>query len=233
MPDLPVSGRLVELEAVIEAGLPHFIAVGNALLEIRDSRLYKETHGSFGAYVVERWQFSRQAAQAYITAAETAQSVNTVLSFSEALEVARVPAGRQSEVAERVGGRGRRKARVVVEAEIKNVTPAEPEVAPEPAPAQPVTGQPTLADLLRFVGVSPERLASEATGDKAQIAGDARKVGRVAWALADLLIAEPAPSRPAVVSPFRPVLDDGVSFGHSRPAPKSAEKPTPKSRFGR
>ena len=42
--------RLAELELVIERGQKAFVAVGNALAEIRDQRLYRETHATFEAY---------------------------------------------------------------------------------------------------------------------------------------------------------------------------------------
>jgi len=42
--------RLAELETVIERGLATFVEVGEALLEIRDSRLYRIEHETFEAY---------------------------------------------------------------------------------------------------------------------------------------------------------------------------------------
>jgi hypothetical protein len=53
------SQRLAELEAVVERGLTTFIEVGEALREIRDARLYKASHGTFEAYLRERWAISR------------------------------------------------------------------------------------------------------------------------------------------------------------------------------
>jgi hypothetical protein len=40
------------------------------LLEIRDGRLYRETHGTFDDYCREGWGFSRHRASQLITAAE-------------------------------------------------------------------------------------------------------------------------------------------------------------------
>lgn len=48
--------RLAELEAIIDASV---LALGSALLEIRDSRLYRKTHKRFEDYVAERFGFSR------------------------------------------------------------------------------------------------------------------------------------------------------------------------------
>ena len=38
------SARLAELEPIIALGMANFVVVGKALLEISDSRLYRETH---------------------------------------------------------------------------------------------------------------------------------------------------------------------------------------------
>ncbi len=70
--------RLTELEAVIERGLTTFVEVGQALLEIRDSRLYRETHATFEAYVKERWGWGRTNADNYIQAARVAVNVQPV-----------------------------------------------------------------------------------------------------------------------------------------------------------
>lgn len=51
--------NLHRLESRISRGLQTFRDVGAALLEIRDSRLYRETHSSFEAYCAERWGMNR------------------------------------------------------------------------------------------------------------------------------------------------------------------------------
>ena len=55
-----IADRLAECEAVIERGQQTFIEVGQALMEIRDSRLYRETHATFEAYCNERWGWTRR-----------------------------------------------------------------------------------------------------------------------------------------------------------------------------
>lgn len=60
---------LTELESVIERGLTTFVDVGTALAEIRDRRLYKESHSSFDAYCLFRWKFGRDRAIQIIEAA--------------------------------------------------------------------------------------------------------------------------------------------------------------------
>jgi ParB family chromosome partitioning protein len=70
--------RLTELEAIIERGVATFVEVGLALLEIRDSRLYRASHSSFDAYCRERWAFSRVRAHQLIEGAEVAGLLTTV-----------------------------------------------------------------------------------------------------------------------------------------------------------
>lgn len=62
--------RLVTLEAVIDAGLRTFVHVGHALIEIRDNRLYRETHRVFEDYCRERWGMSSEYARLNMRAAE-------------------------------------------------------------------------------------------------------------------------------------------------------------------
>lgn len=70
------STRLAELEIVIERGLTTFVEVGNALMEIRDSRLYRSEFGTFESYVLDRWGWQRQTAYGYIDAAKVALNVS-------------------------------------------------------------------------------------------------------------------------------------------------------------
>lgn len=54
--------RLAHCEAVIERGIKTFVTVGSALAEIRATALYRATHQSWGDYLAERWQMTRQRA---------------------------------------------------------------------------------------------------------------------------------------------------------------------------
>ena len=67
--------HLGALEKRIERGMSVFREVGEALAEIRDGRLYRETHATFDQYVRERWQFDRQRAYQLIGAAEVARAI--------------------------------------------------------------------------------------------------------------------------------------------------------------
>lgn len=55
---------------VYAPALATFVEVGEALLRIRDERLYRETHGSFEEYCRERWGMARKRAYDFIAAAE-------------------------------------------------------------------------------------------------------------------------------------------------------------------
>ncbi len=70
-----VSTRLRELETVIERGLQTYIDVGNALLEIREGRLYRETHATFEEYCLGKWGWGIRRAQQLMQAADVAQSL--------------------------------------------------------------------------------------------------------------------------------------------------------------
>jgi hypothetical protein len=83
--------RSREAVAVIERGLQTFVEVGNALLEIRDSRLYRESHGTFEQYCRERWGWGRNYVNKQIAAAEVANNLGTFVPKTEA--VARELAG--------------------------------------------------------------------------------------------------------------------------------------------
>jgi hypothetical protein len=63
------SRRLMELERRIQRGLDTFMEVGEALLEIRESRLYRIEHGTFEEYCRTKWGMSKSRATQLVTAA--------------------------------------------------------------------------------------------------------------------------------------------------------------------
>lgn len=93
--------RLTELEAVIERGRQTFVEVGLALLEIRDSRLYRESHPTFEDYCRERWGWSRIHAHRQIEAAQVAAMLPTGNTAPDSERQARelVPLARDDEQA--------------------------------------------------------------------------------------------------------------------------------------
>lgn len=67
--------RLADLEQVVERGLQTFYEVGSALLEIRDKRLYRQSHNTFETYCRERFGFSDSRGRQLIAAARTVTAV--------------------------------------------------------------------------------------------------------------------------------------------------------------
>lgn len=74
--DRSEAGRLAACEARIERGLATFVDVGQALLEVRDGRLYRAEHGTFEGYCRERWGMSRKRAYDLTAAAEVSAAVS-------------------------------------------------------------------------------------------------------------------------------------------------------------
>lgn len=62
--------RLAELEEIIIRNFKAFHAVGCALREVRDSKLYRQTHTTFEAYHKEMWDIASSQAYRYIDAAD-------------------------------------------------------------------------------------------------------------------------------------------------------------------
>lgn len=71
------SQRLAELEQRIKVGLETFIDVGSAFQEIRDSRLYRQTHSTFEAYCREVWMVTDRRARMLMSAAEAVTNIKT------------------------------------------------------------------------------------------------------------------------------------------------------------
>jgi len=72
------QNNLVELEATIEKNLKSFYEVGFALMQIRDNKLYRETHGTFEEYCKEKWNFNSSRARQLISAAEVTDNIKSV-----------------------------------------------------------------------------------------------------------------------------------------------------------
>lgn len=70
---------LRELEAIVEGGLKTFVEVGEALLAIRDRRLYREQgFDTFEVYCRERWQWGRHYVNRQIAAAEVVRNLEPI-----------------------------------------------------------------------------------------------------------------------------------------------------------
>lgn len=70
--------QLKEHEAVIDNGIHTFVDVGNALLSIREGRLYKSEYDTFAAYCATKWGFNRNYANKIINASEVVRNLSTM-----------------------------------------------------------------------------------------------------------------------------------------------------------
>ncbi len=66
---------LEKYESVIERGYQSFVESGQALLNIRDRRLYRQTHDTFEDYCQERWGFNRARGRQLIEASIAVQTL--------------------------------------------------------------------------------------------------------------------------------------------------------------
>lgn len=72
------AGRLYELEAVIAENFQGFYAVGCALAEINQKKLYRQTHNTFEDYCRKRFEVSRQSAYRYIEAKKIMDNLSPI-----------------------------------------------------------------------------------------------------------------------------------------------------------
>ena len=71
--------ELERCEVVIKQGLETFIEVGQALLTIREKRLYRLEFGTFEDYCREKWGMSRQKAHQMIGASNVINGLSTMV----------------------------------------------------------------------------------------------------------------------------------------------------------
>jgi len=74
--------QLKQCEIRIELGINVFMEVGDALLSIRDNRLYRATHSTFEEYCQERWGIERRRAYQLISAAQVIRNVQDDMSVN-------------------------------------------------------------------------------------------------------------------------------------------------------
>jgi hypothetical protein len=157
--------RLASAEKTIRRGLKTFVQVGEALLTIRDARLYRDTHDTFEAYCRAKWGLSKTHGNRLITAAQIVHELapTGAVPTSERQVRELVPLldepGRMrrawAAVVHRTGGKPTAKAvREVVTETIQ--TPAGPGSPPAPGPAG--RGAPAVArGEARTAGDTPTR----------------------------------------------------------------------------
>ena len=120
--------RLEELEPLIERGMTGFVEVANALLEISDRRLYRQSHSTFAEYCKAKWKMSAARAYQLCEAAEVVnslpESVNHGLQINErqARELSRVEPARRVQVLEAASVNGTLTAASIRTAHVSNNT---------------------------------------------------------------------------------------------------------------
>lgn len=96
------KNNLTELEVIIEKGMKTFYEVGFALMQIRDNRLYRETHRTFEEYCKEKWKFTKSRANQLIAASEVNENLTTIvakpLNEAQARPLTSLPLEQQREV---------------------------------------------------------------------------------------------------------------------------------------
>ncbi len=70
--------KLRKLESTIADGIASFIVVGEALKEIRDAKLYRESYKTFEKYVDEKWGMQKSQAYRLIDASVVSQNLSPI-----------------------------------------------------------------------------------------------------------------------------------------------------------
>jgi hypothetical protein len=115
--------ELEKHESVIKRGLKTFSDVGNSLLVIRDSRLYREQYATFEEYCGEKWGMNRNYANKLIVAAEVVGNLGTIVpkptTESQARPLAKLEPGKQAEVWESVVEKAKKEERKVTAKDVE------------------------------------------------------------------------------------------------------------------
>lgn len=122
---IPLTDEELELltlrESTIEDGLSTFVAVGSALLEISEKRLYRMTHGSFEPYCKDKWGMSARRAYQLCEASKVVSEIpkactnGSQLNERQARELAKVAPAKRIEVLEKAKASGRVTAKAIKE----------------------------------------------------------------------------------------------------------------------
>jgi O6-methylguanine-DNA--protein-cysteine methyltransferase len=72
------KAELETLEGVITREMGSFVAVGKALLAIRDSKLYREQYKNFKEYCADKWGLSRQYSYDLIRGCQVAENLSAM-----------------------------------------------------------------------------------------------------------------------------------------------------------
>jgi hypothetical protein len=122
---------LTRLEIIVDRGLTGFVEVGNALLEISDRLLYRETHSTFEEYCREKWKMTARRAYQLCEAAEVVTSLpenvnncshSLITNEGQARELAKIAPMKRARVLKTAATKGRVTAKSIKEAADQMVT---------------------------------------------------------------------------------------------------------------
>lgn len=94
------AARLIECENIIRNGMHMIALVADALIEIRDSKLYPENHDTFKDYCKNIWGFGDNYARKLISASKVISNITVQvvpLKESQARELSKLPAEEQNQ----------------------------------------------------------------------------------------------------------------------------------------
>ena len=143
----PKADALDRCEAEIAKGMKSFAEAGRALREIRDGKLYRESHKTFELYCKKRWGFSRNYANKMIAAAVVVGNLGTNVpapkNEAQARHLTKLPATEQpaawTEATEAAKAAGREPTASDVEKVVAKRIPEE-SLKTEPQPHPPCMG---------------------------------------------------------------------------------------------
>lgn len=126
------QARLRECEATIEKGMATFVEVGQALAEISEKKLYRDTHKTFEAYCKERWGHNRRWAYQLIDAAGVMENVRNCAqkpsNEAQARQLSKAPKEKQAKAWEKATSNGKPTAAKVAAAVAEVVEDEEEEI---------------------------------------------------------------------------------------------------------
>jgi hypothetical protein len=156
--------ELATHEHIIEQGLETFVTVGNALLAIRDQRLYRGQFARFEDYCRDRWNMSRPRAYQLIDAATVVANVSTVVDSApeneaQARPLAALPPAEQpaawQEARQEAAAAGRPVTAAHVQKAVERRQPEKKPTAAAPAQAAPASAPVVLTPLAPAAPPSP------------------------------------------------------------------------------
>jgi hypothetical protein len=81
--DVTERSKFRKLESIVAEGISSFVVVGEALKEIRDLKLYRESYKTFEKYVDDKWGMKRQRAYQLIDAAGVKNNLSKIFDKNE------------------------------------------------------------------------------------------------------------------------------------------------------